>query len=95
MGIRIEVELDDQGRLVLPISFAHHLGLGHGAMLVVEDETADATYLRIQKAEPTIVEEGGVLVITAVADQSLEAVLWEEREQHFDDVWEGRHAHLA
>ena len=95
MTTRIEVELDDQGRLVLPISFAQRLGLGHGATLVVEQETTDATYLRIQKVEPPIVEDGGVFVITAVADQSLHDVLDEERAQRFDDVWDRQHARLT
>ena len=88
MSTLIEVELDDQGRLIVPIHLAQRLGLAHGATLVIERETADATYLRIQKTSPLIVEEDGVLVITAVADQSIDNTLHQEREQHLDALWE-------
>ncbi|MFP4438469.1 MAG: hypothetical protein ACLFVO_14600 [Chloroflexaceae bacterium] len=95
MATRVEVEVDDQGRLVLPVLLARRLGLTHGATLVVEEETAAATYLRIQQTSPVLIEEGGVLVITAVADQSLKDALQADREQRLGELWERNHAHLT
>lgn len=65
MGQRIEVVLDDQGRLVLPSPLRRRLGLTTGMTLVVEEETADAAYLRILTGEPSLVEKQGVLVVQA------------------------------
>lgn len=95
MATRVEVEVDDQGRLVLPVLLARRLGLAHGTTLVVEEETAAATYLRIQQTNPVLTEEGGVLVITAVADQSLQDALQADREQRLGELWERNHAHLT
>ena len=95
MSDRIEVELDDQGRLVLPVPLAQRLGLARGTTLVVEQETSEATYLRVQKNSPVLIEKGGVLVITAVADQPLSDTLQEEREQRLDDLWERDRARLT
>ena len=48
MSQRIEGVLDDQGRLVLPSSVQRELGLTAGATLVVERQTEDAAYLKVE-----------------------------------------------
>jgi bifunctional DNA-binding transcriptional regulator/antitoxin component of YhaV-PrlF toxin-antitoxin module len=94
MSDRIEVELDDQGRLVLPVPLAQRLGLARGTTLIVEQQTSDATYIRVQTPAP-VIDKGGVFVITGVANQSLDHVLRDEREQRLEDLWERHHARLT
>jgi hypothetical protein len=36
-----------------------------GTTLVVEQETAEAAYVRVQKTAPPLIEKGSVFVITA------------------------------
>jgi bifunctional DNA-binding transcriptional regulator/antitoxin component of YhaV-PrlF toxin-antitoxin module len=86
MGQRIEVELDDQGRLVIPHPLQEQLKLFTGATIVVEDETEDAALVRVQPAEPTLVEKDGVLVVKAGALEDLSDIVRQEREQHSSDV---------
>lgn len=87
MRDRVEIEFDEQGRLVLPVPLAHRLGLVRGTTWVVEQETAEATYIRVQKTAPSLIEKGGVFVITTAAEQPLDAVLHTEREHRLDEVW--------
>jgi hypothetical protein len=72
---------------VLPAPLAHRLGLVHGTTLVVEQETAEATYVRVQESTPLLIEKGGIFVITAVAEQPLDTFLVTEREQRLDIAW--------
>ena len=65
MSQPIEVVLDDQGRLVLPALLQRQLGLRPGMTLVVERETPDAAYLRVQPEQPRLVDKQGVLVVQA------------------------------
>ncbi len=86
MRQRIEVELDDQGRLVLPASLRHILGLMPGMTMVVEQDRADATYLRVQAEQPQLVDKQGVLVVrTEQLDELVDPVRW-EREQRVADL---------
>lgn len=63
MAQRVEVELDDQGRIGLSLTVRDRLGLTAGMTLVVEQEAADVTYLRVRDESPRLVDKGGVLVI--------------------------------
>ena len=94
MSDRIEIELDDQGRLVLPVPLAQRLGLARGTTLIVEQETADATYVRVQPPT-TVVDKGGVFVITALAEQPLQHALDEGREHRLEDLWDRDRARPA
>ena len=87
MSSRIEIELDDQGRLVLPIPLAQRLGLARGTTLVVDQETTDANSLRVERPTSTLVDKGGILVIRAVDDQPWTDILHEEREQRLDRLY--------
>jgi len=95
MRDRVEIELDDEGRLVLPVTLAHRLGLMRGTTLVVEQETADSTYIRVQPATPLVIEKGGVFVITAVAEQPWATLLHTERERRLDALWGSHRADPA
>ncbi|HEX6985867.1 MAG TPA: AbrB/MazE/SpoVT family DNA-binding domain-containing protein [Planctomycetaceae bacterium] len=59
---RVEVEVDDQGRIAVPSAVRDRLELTPGTTLVVEQE-ADTTYLRVRVEHPRLVEKQGVLVV--------------------------------
>lgn len=86
MAQRVEVELDDQGRLVVPHPLQHQLGLFSGATLVVEDETTEVAFVRVHPAQPVVVEKGGILVVQAQAVSDLTMVVRDERERRIEDM---------
>lgn len=89
MSNRIEIELDDQGRLVLPGLLAHQLGLVQGTTLIVDQDNADVTYLRVQKpvSSSPLVDKGGILVIRTTTIYPEDNLLHEERERRLDALW--------
>ncbi len=87
MQTRIEVELDDQNRLVLPEQLVRRLGLARGSLLVVEQATTDVAYLRVQQPQPPLVEEEGVLIITSLAEEQVHDALQADREQRLNVIW--------
>lgn len=86
MSRRVEVELDDQGRLVIPHVLQEQLGLSSGATLVVEYETSEAAYVRVQPAQPRLVDKGGVLVVEAQPTRDLVEFMQHEREKRLEDL---------
>jgi bifunctional DNA-binding transcriptional regulator/antitoxin component of YhaV-PrlF toxin-antitoxin module len=86
MSRRIEVELDDQGRLVVPHLLQEQLGLFTGATLIVEHETAHAAHVRVKTMQPRLVDKGGVLVVQAEPSGNLADAVRHEREQRIDDL---------
>ena len=88
MSQSIEVILDDQGRLVLPSRLQHQLGLTPGTTLVVEDETSDAVYLRVETEQPRLAEKQGVLVVQSQAVGDLENTIWHERDRRVVELME-------
>ena len=79
MSQRIEVILDERGRIALPSPLQRKLGVTPGTTLVVEREK-DAVYLRVQKAEePCLVDKQGVLVVRARPFGDLANVVRDER----------------
>lgn len=85
MSRRVEVELDDQGRLVVPHPLQQQLGLFSGATLVVKFETSEAAYVRIQPAQPRLIDKGGVLVVDAQPTEDLAEFVQHERERRIED----------
>lgn len=81
MSQHIEVILDDQGRLVLPESAQRRLGLTPGMTLIVEQETADTTYLRVQSEQPRLVDRQGILVVQSHPVADLENSVRDERDR--------------
>ncbi len=86
MSQRIEVELDDSGRLVLPAPIGRQLGLAPGMTLVVEQEASDVAYLRIQGEQPRLVDKQGVLVVEAESIEEVVEPVQQEREQRLMDL---------
>ncbi len=86
MSQRIEVELDDQGRLVVPHPLQQQLGLFSGATVVVEDETPEVAFVRLHPAQPRLVEKGGVLVVQAQPLKDLTNIVRDERERRIEDM---------
>ncbi|CAN5671836.1 MAG: AbrB/MazE/SpoVT family DNA-binding domain-containing protein [Actinomycetota bacterium] len=87
MSERVEVVLDDEGRLVVPEALRRRLGLVSGATLVVERETDEATYLRIYAPEEArIVDKDGVMVIRASGDVLVDDVARAERDRRVAEL---------
>ncbi|MDZ4718179.1 MAG: hypothetical protein SH847_06875 [Roseiflexaceae bacterium] len=87
MSTTTDIRVDNQGRLVLSTRLAHLLGLVHGMTLVVEEETPDATYMRIQKPHTPYIEKQGVFVIPAQLGAFTSDYVSDVREQRLDDLW--------
>jgi len=81
-----EVGTDDRGRLVVPHLQQQQLGLFSGATVVVEDETEEVAYVRVQSAQPQLINKGGVLVVQAQPLNELGDVVRDEREGHLEDL---------
>lgn len=81
MNQRIEVELDDQGRLVIPHVLQEQLGIVSGSTLVVERETETAAFLRVQPTQPRVIDKDGILVVQADIAGDITNIVQDEREQ--------------
>jgi len=86
MSQTIEVVLDDQGRLVLPAAAQRQLGLTPGMTLIVEQETADTTYLRVQSEQPRLIDRQGILVVQSQPVADLTDIVRQHREQRAADL---------
>ena len=86
MSEHIEVIFDEQGRLVLPSSVQRRLGLTPGMTLVVEQETPDAAYLKVQDEESPLVDKKGVLVVRVQPADDLQNVVRHERDRRATDL---------
>ena len=86
MSQTIEVVLDDQGRLVLPAAAQRQLGLIPGMTLIVEQETADTTYLRVQSEQPRLIDRQGILVVQSQPVADLTDIVRQHREQRAADL---------
>lgn len=86
MSQRIEIELEDEGRIVLPSPVRQQLGLIPGMTLVVEQEAPDVTYLRIQQAQPRLVMKQGVLVVESEMIDDFEDPLLAERDERMMEL---------
>jgi hypothetical protein len=54
--------------------------------LIVEQETSDAAYLKVQDAEPQLVDKDGVLVVQAQPTDGLENSTRYERDRRASDL---------
>lgn len=75
-----ETRLDEFGRIVIPKGIRTRLGLRPGSVLEI-DESEEGIVLRLERAEPPVVETGGVLVFTGVAAGDLEQALERHRNE--------------
>lgn len=60
---RVEVEVDEQGRITVPPVVRDRLGLKPGMMLIVEQGQPDRTYLCVCDDEARLVAKDGVIVV--------------------------------
>jgi bifunctional DNA-binding transcriptional regulator/antitoxin component of YhaV-PrlF toxin-antitoxin module len=86
MSQRVEVELDDHGRLVIPHALQAQLGLFSGATVVVEDETDDVAFVRVQPEQPRLIDKDGILVVQAQPVGDLLRSVDNEREGRIQDM---------
>lgn len=92
MRQRIEVVLDEEGRLALPETLRSRLDLTPGMTLVVERETDGETYLRVQKpmeaaeGAARFVDKQGVLIVRGELSGSANDVAREERDRRVADL---------
>ena len=87
MSQRIEMEVDDLGRLVLPSAVGYQLGLAPGTTLVVEQQD-DSESLRLVRDEPRLVDRGGVLVVETGPIQWPSDPVQDLRDQRLDALAE-------
>ena len=85
MSEHIEIELDQQGRLVFSSPLAARLGLGPGTRLVAEQDNAKIA-LRIEGKQPRLVEKQGVLVVEPEVTTNLDELVRNEREKRAMDL---------
>jgi AbrB family looped-hinge helix DNA binding protein len=98
MSEAIQVQLDDQGDIVIPAEIRERLGLTQGMTFVAEDGEQGQLHLRAQQKLPQVIEEDGVLIVTSplspeVADpellsHSLTDAVREHREQRLASLWQ-------
>jgi bifunctional DNA-binding transcriptional regulator/antitoxin component of YhaV-PrlF toxin-antitoxin module len=88
MAVRVELDLDDEGHILIPAETLDALGLAPGMTLGVEADENGSARLSVQPADAFLADEGGVLVATheVVGDISDVAAL--ERERRIREVWE-------
>lgn len=86
MSQRVEVQLDDQGRLVVPLLLQQQLGLFSGATVVVEEATEEVAYVRVQPEQPRLIDKGGVLVVRAQPVGDLVDAVRAERDGRVQDL---------
>jgi bifunctional DNA-binding transcriptional regulator/antitoxin component of YhaV-PrlF toxin-antitoxin module len=81
-----QVSLDDQGRLLIPATIKNQLGLTPGMTLIVEEADKDGVRLHIQSEPPTLVDEGGILVVQAEPLEDLSDIVQHERNRRVFDL---------
>ncbi|MBI3909647.1 MAG: hypothetical protein HY320_01780 [Armatimonadetes bacterium] len=65
MAQTVEVSVDEQGQIVIPLEAVGLLGLSVGMTLVAEKADEGGIRLRVEPEAPVLVEKGGVLVVRA------------------------------
>jgi len=86
MQQRIEVVLDDLGRILIPAALRSRLGLSPGMTLIVEAEDQGDVSLRPQSEPPALVDKGGVLVVRAEPLTDLTDIIRRERDRRVFDL---------
>jgi bifunctional DNA-binding transcriptional regulator/antitoxin component of YhaV-PrlF toxin-antitoxin module len=79
MSQPIELSLDDEGRILVPLAVRDRLGLSPGMTLVVEQGEDEDLRLRVEEG-PELIDKGGVLVVTGQILEDLTDVVQRERD---------------
>ena len=88
MSEAVQVQIDDQGDIVIPAEIRRRLGLMQGMTLVVEDGEQGQLHLRVQKELASIVDKEGVLVVTSSPSHDLWDAIRHERDQRIASLWQ-------
>jgi AbrB family looped-hinge helix DNA binding protein len=72
MSDTIQVEIDDQGDIIIPAEIRERLGLKRGMTFVAEGGEQGQLHLRAQQALPQVIEEDGVLIVTSPLSPDIE-----------------------
>lgn len=86
MGQGIEITIDNRGRIVIPESLRNQLGLQPGMTLVVEKADDDNVRLSPLAETPTLIDEGGILVITGEPLSDVSDIARQERDRRVSDL---------
>jgi len=86
MQQKIEVVLDDLGRILIPAALRRRLGLSPGMTLVVEAGDQGEVSLRPQPEPPVLVDKGGVLVVRAEPLTDQTDIIRRERDRRVFDL---------
>jgi bifunctional DNA-binding transcriptional regulator/antitoxin component of YhaV-PrlF toxin-antitoxin module len=79
MSELIEVSVDNQGCIMIPVEIQDRLGLSPGMTLVVEECEKGEMCLRVQREIPELLDKQGVLVVTSGAVGDLTDAVGRER----------------
>ena len=98
MSEAIQVEIDDQGDIVIPAEIRERLGLIQGMTFIAQDGEQGQLHLRAQQALPQVIEEDGVLIVTSplspdvespeLLSHSLTDVVRQHRERRLASLWQ-------
>jgi len=98
MSEAIQVEIDDQGDIVIPAKVRERLGLTQGMTFIAEDGEQGQLHLRAQQALPQVIEEDGVLIVTSplspdiespeLLSHSLTDAVRQHRERRLASLWQ-------
>ena len=86
----VEVTLDDQGHILIPKNIGEQMGLKPGMTLLVEQGDDEAVRLTPQAKQPTLIDEGGLLVVSGVDWFNVDTndLIQRHREQRIFDLIE-------
>ena len=73
MSETIQVQIDEQGHIVLSAETCERLGLRPGMTFVAEEGEQGQMHLRVQQALPQVVVEEGVLIVTSPLSPEVES----------------------
>lgn len=88
MEQRIQIAVDERGRILIPASEREHLPLAPGMTLVVEDAEEGNLRLSPQAERPVLVKENGILVADVEPLADLTDIVRRERDQRVLDLIE-------
>lgn len=82
----IEVSVDSQGCIRVPIEVQDRLGLSPGMTLVVEEGEKGEMCLRVQRDLPELVDKRGVLVVRSETVGDLTGAVGRERDRRLSEL---------
>ena len=98
MSEAIQVEIDDQGDIVIPAEIRERLGLVQGMTFIAESGEQGQLHLRAQQKLPQVIEEEGVLIVTSPLSPDIESpellshdltdVVRQHRERRLASLWQ-------